>query len=176
MTLFANSGVAWPKFEQQTQEAGTKSLDAASHFYKLLSLIENKAQFIGTDELNSCARAFDSAGKIYASVADELVHEPDVSSMSPAELELAALPIYRRYYEEPVEELFLLRRKISIRDLYLELSQRCAQISAYVRILNPEKSSEDLASTIFQMMRLWESMSMLARAIATLSRRPLSRG
>lgn len=176
MTLFANSGVAWPKHEQQTQDAGKKSLEAASRLFKVLAAIEGKSELIGAEDLEACSRALDSAAQTYGLVADQLAGEADVPALSPAELELAALPTSRRYYDEPFSELFLNRNRISIRDLYLELSQRASRLSSATKVLNPNHPATDLAASIFQMMQLWESMAIIARVIATLGRRPKRRG
>ena len=176
MTLFANSGIAWPKFEQQTQEAGRKSLEAASSLFKVLAAVEGKTNVVSIEELESCSRALDSAANTYALVAEQ-VSVDSVPTLSPSELELAAIPIHCRHYDEPFNELFLQGSNILIRDLYLELSQRAFRLSAAVRIFNPKNNAVDLAASVFQMMQLWETMAVLARVIATLGRRkPKGRG
>ena len=170
MTFFANSGIAWPRLDQQTQEAGEKSLDAAARLFKVLAAIEGKRFFIGSDDLDVCASELDRASSIYTEIAEGASNEY-VKGLSPSEIEFAALPLQRSYRNDPYFELFLDHGKISIKDLYRELAQRASRLSSAVKIFNPNKEPLDLAGSAFQMMQLWDSMTTLARVIATLGRR-----
>ena len=174
MTLFANSGVAWPRYESETKEAGKKTFEAASGLFRILAVLEGEVQSpqISEFELTRCAESLDQAARVYARVGETLAEET-VKWLTPSEYELAGLPRYSRrfveddYYVSP----FLYRGEVSIGDLYRDLSHRLTRLAAAIRNLRVEGPNVDLAPQVFDVLRLWETVSTLARLIATLGRR-----
>ena len=179
MTLFANSGVAWPRHEAETKDAGQKSLEAASGLFRILASLEAESHpaKLGDYELNRCAESLDQAAQIYARVGDELSREA-VRQMSASEFELAAIPRYRRGYADEEFEVspYPYRGRLLVGDLYKDLSHRLRRLASAIRALKTSERSFDLAPQVFDMLRLWESISSLARLIATLGRRTAQSG
>src|ERR1700748_3719053 len=99
MTLFANSGVAWPKQEPETKDAGAKSLDAAAALFRILATLEAESESPQALEyaLARCVDSLTEAARIYANVGDSLGGEV-VRPLTPSEFELAAIPRYQRRY------------------------------------------------------------------------------
>ena len=174
MTLFANSGVAWPRHEPETKDAGKKSLEAASDLFRILAALEGDSQTSQlTDfDLVRCAESLDQAAQSYARVGDSLAGEV-VKPLTRSEFELAAVPWYwRRHIGDDFDEPpFLYRGRVPIGDLYRDLSYRLSRLASAIRALKTSENSFDLAPQVFEMLKLWESVSTLARLIATLGRR-----
>ena len=170
MTLFANSGVAWPNQERVTRDAGAKSLDAASAIFRALAAIESEAQPPFDSNLERSSELLIDASNTYLAVSRQLSNEY-VERLSPSELELAVLPLQRRPYDDPLFELFLNTHRISMQQLYAELSQRAERLSVAVKSLNVKQTATVIAPQVFQIFALWESMTVLARVIAILGRR-----
>ena len=170
MTLFANSGVAWPNQERSTRDAGAKSLDAASAIFRALAAIEVGSQLPLDSNLERSSELLLQASIIYATVSRQLSNEYS-ERLSPSELELAALPLQRRPYDDPLFDLFTNTRRISMQQLYAELSQRAERLSVVVKSINVSQAATVVAPQVFQIFALWESMTILARVIAILGRR-----
>lgn len=175
MTFFANSGVAWPKLQFETQNAGSASLRAASRLWSLFSVLESGDRgALQSIDIAGCARELNDASAIYHKIAADLRHV-EAEPLTPAEIEVAALPhLPYSSYDAPWLLFPLLngRRSIDIGALYLELAQRSETLSAAVRTLPFERDELDLAPWVFDMMRQWEFLSVLGRALAVLNRRP----
>ena len=176
MTFFANSGVAWPKFEQETREAGTESLDAASRIWKILAALEDRdGRNVEREEFTKCAKSLQHASDIYNKVAIELRYEK-VASITPAELDLAAL--HHPYYDGNIffYKMFIEDSDISVGRLYDELAQRTAHLAASIRAFEVERDNADLAPQAFQLMKQWEILAVLGRVVAVLNRRQMRHG
>lgn len=169
MTLFANSGVAWPKQEEETSRAGGNVLDAGSTLFQVLASMERGNYYSDRDNLVRSADLLSSAARSYADVAEKLSDE-FVDSLSPSEMEEASLPM-RRSFDDPLFALFLDKRRVSLHQLYSELSHRTARLSLLISIFDPKLGPALIAPQVFQMMNLWDSMTILARAIAVMGRR-----
>jgi hypothetical protein len=185
MTFFANSGVAWPNLEKQTQEAGAKSLDAGSRIWKILAHLENRQeQHLDRREIIICAESFQRASDLYSEIAGRLRYEK-VDRITPAEIDLAAVNIPARpyYYDERFYygdslfyEMFLYRSEVSLGDLYRELAQRTTHLAASLRAFEIERENEDLAPQAFQLMKQWEILATLGRVVAVINRRSSTKG
>jgi hypothetical protein len=174
MTLFANSGVAWPRHEPETKDAGAKSLEAASGLFRILGTLEADSQAAQPMEfeIGRCAESLNEAAQIYTRVAESLAGEL-VSPLTPSEIELAAVPRYQRRYidDDFYEPPFRYRGPVPIGELYRDLAHRLSRLASAVRMLNTSERNFDLAPQVFEILKLWESVSTLARLIATLGRR-----
>jgi hypothetical protein len=174
MTLFANSGVAWPKHEPETKDAGAKSLDAASGLFRILATLEAGPQSPQSldYELARCVESLNEAARIYASVGDSLAGEV-VRPLTPSEFELAALPRYQRRYidDDFYDRRFPYRGAMPIGELYADLAHRLSRLASSIKTLKTSERSFDLAPQVFEILKLWESVSTLSRLIATLGRR-----
>ena len=90
---------------------------------------------------------------------------------------LRGLPGYgRRFPDKRYEARFLSRGQFSVGDLYGDLSHRLGRLATAVRTLRVGSQSVDMAPQVFEMMNLWESITILARLIATLGRRSEASG
>ena len=170
MTLFANSGVAWPNYEAETRTAGTQTLAAGAGLLRIFAAIEEHRAFELEGEREQCVGALTDAARTYTAVAKQLSGEA-IEGLSPSELELAALPRYRYYNGDTFLDLFVGQSRIAIAQLYAELANRAGRLASAVRVLEPRNEASDLAAQVFQMMNLWESMMIIARVIAVLGRR-----
>ncbi|WP_321870688.1 hypothetical protein [Burkholderia ubonensis] len=181
MTFFANSGVAWPKVEYLTRDAGTRSLDAASQIWKLLADLEALDQrHPEQSDIFRCVQNLELASKSYYEIANLLGNEM-VSSMTPAEIELAAVTIPPRYAYYPERffypndrfyDLFLGDGDISVAALYREMAQRMSALAIAIRTFDVDHDERaNLAPQAFQMMKQWEMLATLGRIIAVLGRR-----
>lgn len=174
MTLFANSGVAWPRHEKETKEAGKKSLEAASQIFRILADMESRSESdqVSQFDLNQSAEHLELAGKTYQRVAESLSGET-TPRLTGSELELAGVNgQWRRFVDEDLYDLrFPYRGQIPIGELYRDLSHRLARLANAVRHLNVRGETFDVAPQVFHILRQWELISTLSRIIATLGRR-----
>ncbi len=168
MTLFENSGIDWPDLEKETRKTGGNVLNAISELFSVFASIEmGDSSF---RDLSHIEESLANAGYSYALVAKQLSEE-FADSLSPSELELASLPIQRLPYDDPLFALFLNTPRVSMHQLYFELSQRTARLRTAIRVFNPNLEATDLAPQVFQMMSLLDSMIIIARVIAVIGRR-----
>jgi hypothetical protein len=175
MTFFANAGVKWPPLQAQLQEAGTHALSGGADLWLLFSKIEDwqsdQIPMLGDEEnvKNRCVNALQKAADTYSKNLDAIGAEA-VERLTPAELDLAALP--RRYYDDYAYEF--LGTHFNARDLYSELIARIRNLVSQVKTLDLENNRHDLAFQVFRAMQEWEFISSLARLIAVLNRRPMT--
>ena len=172
MTFFANSGIAWPKLEQQTREAGADSLEGGSQLWMLFARLERGAPEPGNrDAIAQAAEQLDRASNVYRSIAAQLDGQI-VDGLSPSELELAAVRVRPTSYDEEwaLDRLERMRH-IPIAESYRELSRRLRTLASNLRAFAPNREDTDLAPSVFGMMRQWEMIASLARIIAVVSRR-----
>src|SRR4051794_15805760 len=70
--FFANAGGALPNFEEETRQAGTKALKAASEFWQMVSDLEKTEDpidvGISSDRIAQCASGLRSAANTYANL------------------------------------------------------------------------------------------------------------
>ena len=178
MTFFANTGITWPELKQETLDAGAASLQAASLLWRVFAGLEyremspERRELEGEirKDLSACAESLRMASKIYRRVADKL-QEETLSPLTPAELDLASLRAPFRYDGDPLFDLYSSQPRISVGALYLELSQRTANLAAAVATFEIDHGGFDLAPQVFQMMRQWEALAALGRVVAVLNRR-----
>ena len=178
MTLFANSGVAWPKHEPATKEAGKKTLEATSGVFKVLAAIEGGSHPSQMSELDlvRCAETINEAATTYAKIGEDLRGEV-VDPLTPSELEMAAIHTrrYRRYVDDEFYEMpYRFDEHLEIGLLYRDLAHRLRRLASTIRTLKTSESSFDLAPQVFQIFGLLESVTTLARLIATLGRRSIA--
>lgn len=178
MTIFANSGVAWPKHEPATKEAGEKTLEATSGVFKVLAAIEGGSHPSQTSELDfaRCAETINEAAAIYAKIAEDLGSEI-VDPLTPSEIEMAAINIrrYPRYIDDDFYWApYRYGGQLIIGLLYRDLAHRLRRLASTIRTLKTSESGFDLAPQVFQIFGLLESVTTLARLIATLGRRDAS--
>lgn len=174
MTLFANSGVAWPRHEQETKEAGKKSLESASQIFQILANMESGTEFNQSSELDRtrCAEGLEQASMIYKRVAESLSGEAAMR-LTGSEFELAGVnELWRGFWGD---EFYSVRRpytgQIPIDELYRDLSHRLIRLASAIRQIDLSVSAFDAAPQVFQILRQWELISTLSRLIATLGRR-----
>lgn len=178
MVFFANSGIAWPRFEEKTRHAGASSLEAAGSLWKVFAALEGgRLEGLVTDELVEVANTLEVAATTYADVAVAL-KGVSVKGLTDREFELAGLPPRRYRYHEEIFWFWEVtdRRQLPIGHLYLELSRRLEILSRAVRGFEPMHERRDLAPQVFDMMAQWEMLAVLARIIAVLNRREASTG
>lgn len=179
MTLFANSGVAWPRHEQETKEAGKNSLESASLIFQILAKMESGTDFNQASEfdLTRCAEGLEQASKTYKRVAESLSGEV-AQRLTGSELELAGVSEQWRWFidDEFYDLRFPYRGQIPVGELYRDLSHRLLRLANAIRQLNFGASAFDAAPQVFQILRQWELISTLSRLIATLGRRSTQLG
>ena len=177
MTFFANSGIAWVQHEEATRQAGGDTFEAVSDLWKILATLERAdqegSQTVDREMIDKCAENLVKASSAYRTIASQIADtEQWIDGLSLMEFELAALyPYgYYRHDDERFSESFFAAR-ISIKELYNELSQRLEMLTSAVRAFEPNREKRDLATQVFQMMKHWEAAARLGRAIAVLNRR-----
>lgn len=74
MTFFANSGVAWPRYEEEMRQAGAKSLDAISQTWRLFADLEGRREdvHVDTPTLFRSAESLQEASSSYSLIAGHL--------------------------------------------------------------------------------------------------------
>jgi hypothetical protein len=178
MMFFANSGVAWPKLEQQTRQAGSDSLEAASHLWRFIARLERRqSEPIDLDDLLQCIEQLDRASRAYSKIASELTGEI-VGGLTDSEFEAVGL---RRgpyaYYDDWSLRSFLEEDVgVPIGYLYLDLSRRIELLASALRVFEPNREDRDLVPSVFGMMRQWERIATTGRIIAILNRRSATDG
>lgn len=175
MMLFANSGLAWPRHEPATKEAGKKALEATSGIFKVLAAIEGGAPPSQTNELDLVryAAEINEAAMAYAKISDDLRGEV-IEPLTRSEIEMAAIDNrqYRRYIDGEIHERsYRYDGHLDIGLLYRDLAHRLRRLASAIKTLKTSESSFDLAPQVFQIFDLLGSSIMLARLIATLGRR-----
>ncbi|MDA9545894.1 hypothetical protein ACM43_16000 [Bradyrhizobium sp. CCBAU 45321] len=173
MTFFANAGVKWPSVESQLRQAGTNALSGGAELWQLFSRIESW-EFDRVDTVNDedeikhrCVNALGKAADAYSKSLDG-ISPLLVDGLTPAELDLASIP--RRYYDG--YDYPYLGGSINIPDLYAELVTRIRNLASLVRTFDLRNDRNDLALQVFRAMQQWELISLLARLIAVVNRRP----
>jgi hypothetical protein len=178
MTLFANSGVAWPTLEEATRLAGARSLDAFSQIWQVLADLEGRRErSFGTSDLLPSAESLQEASSAYARIAEEL-RGVIIDRMTPAELDIAGInvPSRRLLYSDPdywshsFFRLFL-ENGVQLGSLYRELAQRTANLASSIRAFEVRRPNADLAPQAFQLMQQLETLAILGRAVAVLNQR-----
>lgn len=180
MTFFANSGIAWPKYEEDSRRAGTMSLDAISQVWQLFASLEARSErFDGNVDGSSVSHSADSfqkAAGTYYRMADGL-EDVFIDHLSGAEVELAGINLpNRRFYDGPYSDwlgdLFS-RGSIPIGRVYKELAQRAEHLSSSIRAIEIRRDNSILAPQVFQIMKQLETLAILGRIVAVLNlRRP----
>ncbi|TCG08843.1 hypothetical protein BZM27_09335 [Paraburkholderia steynii] len=171
MTFFANSGVTFPKFEEDTHAAGSEALEAAASIWRMFAALErNEGQSIQRSEVDDCAQMLLRAASTYHYIATELrnVH---VRTLTPAEFQQAAIPHHFTYDVEPLNSM-IFSPQINMGDLYREIAQRAELLSSTLKIIPFDRDIADLAPQVFNTMRQWEYLSYLGRVVSVLNRRP----
>src|SRR5260370_25456181 len=168
MTFFANAGVKWPSVQSQLQQAGTHALSGGAELWRLLSEVErwesDQVTTLGDEEAikNRCVNELQKAADTYSRSLDSIGTDI-VGRLTPAELDLAALP--PPYYDGAYE--YLLRPdRFGMRELYSELIARIGNLASQVKALDLRNDRRDLAFQVFRAMREGELISCRARLIA----------
>lgn len=168
MTFFANSGVAWPKVEHETSQAGAEALSAASDIFSALAKIERgedtDVAFPTTmsDAGIKLQRAIDIYKHILLTFGDRVL-----PPLSPAEYELASIEPYWTYDELWRPDLGL----NTAHQLYSELIMRLTAVRSRALHFPTNKPKYDVAINAFELMLEWEKAARLARVISVFNRR-----
>lgn len=177
MTFFANSGVSWPKYENDTKRAGTLSLNAFSQIWKLLAELESRSEALhGSADFTNSAESLKDAANTYDRMAEDL-RDVSIAPLTPAEFELAGINLpSRRFYSDDryLSDSFFglfIEGSVVLGRLYKELSQRTAILASSMRAFEIQRSNADLVPQAFQFMKQIEVLATLGRVIAVLNQR-----
>jgi len=178
MTFFANAGLKWPKFEDQSRDAGQTAMSAASDIWRLFSILEGIKESPADrpwelkDLQDKSAADLRRASKTYANMAASIGAEY-VRPLSSAEFEVAALA--PEFQDNAFAFGFRASRfhdELQPRRSYQALADWLSAIADQIEALDlTQGQMQKLSSQVFRIMRRWEVASNLARAIAVLNRR-----
>lgn len=173
--FYANSGNSFPKLATQTTEAGAASLEAASEMFRLFAGLEardrsdNGREPVSRDSIDKCIDKLAQASKTYAEISEE-VGPGEVKALGLDELDLARVDFNYNYARRWLISEYR-SDKLSIGDLYAELSRRSSRLASDLRVFAVERESRDLAGPVFELMYQWENMTAIARVVAVINRR-----
>lgn len=169
MTFFANSGAAWPDFDNETREAGSDALRAASRLFNIFANLESgESLTITRNDVETCARDLEGVAKTYESIARRL-GPAAISGVMITDEEVAEwfgpFPFVESWPRD-----WITGGSILIGAVFEELSHRARNLVSAIRAVEPNVKGRDLAPSVFRILAQWEALERLARFVAVVNR------